>query len=263
MSIYRTYKAVERKGTINGKNYELVAYMTYYNAYSSLHLEGLKYADAEEAKDIELTFKKGAPLNSSAFTDNYGNIWYKGETLYIAFANGIALNSVPTSYYEVCQLISKDANLVNPDMVSGYDYCYNKLTKCLREYFAPMIEGEYVRDFDTMFTTDFKVGDRVFYVVHKDRDTRCGERLQIEMMTIKDIAFCGDGLYLFNHNSKQGYLTYGDVYRPQNRCAKSVEELCKIYPNEYLYMWHRNGRVAIEECHSTELFLRYNGKDYE
>lgn len=250
MTIYKTFKTLESKGVINGKSYLVYRFTSYYCPYDSCLREG-------KIKSVaEIVFTPYSGITNANIKDQFGNDWYKGEDKYIAYANGVALNVQPTSYYDAYQLISKDANLVNPKMVSGYDYSYNRLGKCY-ESRRNFWRDEFVPNYDEMFKPKYKIGDIVFYTTHYDSDTRCGERKQIHHFVIKDISVGGGKIRYYNTSSKKPFLEYGDIEAEEWQIEPSVESLCKAR-GETLYMWHRNGRVAIEPCSSTEIYLRYN-----
>lgn len=255
MSIYKTYRHIESEGTINGNRYALEVYCTWYIPYNSLNNGKKNYASVSETNLADHILKHTPTyLCGSKHTDQFGNEWYEkawmGDYLYVAVKNGERMFTEPTSYYNACQIISKDANLPYDDKYSHYEYCYNKMHK-LHEKFDSS-KGEYVPNYADLFKRRFNVGDRVFYLVHKDSDTRNGERYQVESFIIEKAEFDGD--HWSYDNGGTTCLSHKSV--TEKSAFKSVEDIIKVYGTD-IWMWHHNGGCYIEKCLSTAYFMRY------
>lgn len=264
MSIYKAYTALKATATINDKRYKLVEYAVYYYPYSHLLKKAGEYNNQftiKESADMEIKLRSGRDKwGSRGWFDQFGNEWHHLDmgwgSLYMAYADDVPLTESPTSYYDACQLISKDANLIDKSMVSGYAYCYNRLNEKYKS-FDPT-DKEWVKDFSDMIPCPYKVGDRVFYVSHKDRDTRCGERNQIETFIISNIYFVGDD-WMLSNCSENASFSFSNHSVEARKASKDIETLCKRY-KDTLYMWHHLGGVSIEPCNSTEYFMKYIDK---
>ena len=251
MKLTMTFKNLARKGIINGKTYELYNFTTWIESYYAGYTR-------DDLPNVKITSEMGTFYNQRK--DTNGKIWAEmggmENVKWVACCDGEILNVVPTSYYDVHQLVSKHANLLDPKMVSEYAYCYNKFSDLLpRDY--ETYKGEYIPNYDEMFTPKYKVGDRIFYAVHKDSDTRCGERYQVESFIVGGIEVCSGNIFYHNYKGDKDTLNTWDIICREYNCFLSVEELAK-HTSDTLYMWHRNGRCCIEPCTSTELYLRYN-----
>lgn len=255
MSIYKTYRHINSRGTINGNKYELEEYCTWYIPFNSLNNGKKAYASVSETNLADHILKRTPTyLNGNEHTDQFGNKWYEmdwmGDSRFVVIKNGERMFTGPVSYYDACQIISKDAGL---PLVEGRDYyecCYNKL-RTLDDGFDSS-KGEYVPDYAELFTRRFKMGDRIFYIRQTDSDTRNGERMQVESFIVKDIVFRG------NHweydNGGTSCLSHTSV--KESYAFESVEKLKEVYGND-IWMWHHNGGCCIERCPSTDYFMRY------
>ena len=246
-----TFRTLAKRAVINNKTYELYKFVTWIESYHT----GYTKADLP---NITITNKRGIFYNQRE--DTNGELWTELDQdeyiKWVACCDGEVLNDVPTYYYDVHQIVSKHANLRDPKMVSGYAYCYDKFTNLVSKNYESY-KGEYIPNYDDFFTPRYKIGDRIFYAVHKDSDTRCGERHQVESFIIKGLSICGGNVTYHNYEGDKSMLNTWDIQCRERRCYLSVEELAKHTP-EKLYMWHRNGRCCIEPCTSTELYLKYN-----
>ena len=244
MSIYKTYRHIHAEGTINGVKYALEKYCTWYIPY--------KYAPVLETNLADhILVRTPKPLNSNVHTDQFGNEWYEkvnlGDSLFVAMKEGERLFTEPTSYFKACQVISKDAGL--PFDGKHYETCYRYL-RCVDEHFDSS-KGEYVPDFENLIPHRFNVGDRVFRVVHKDSDTRNGERKQVESFIVKNVTFGG------NHwEYDDGDPTCWRKSVNESQAFKSVEEIKEVHGDD-IWMWHHLGGCRIEKCPSTEFFMKY------
>ena len=257
MSIYKTFKEISHKGTINGTRYHLEAFTSYYHPYDSINIGIERHAPKKRIDvGIFILVQGNNSLCRSMATDQFGNEWYIADDSikYIAYAEGMPLNDEPTYFWDACQAISRHAGL--PKKADGYyEYCYSFLAqnKSKRPF-----EGEYVPRYEEMFAVDFKVGEKAYFVQHYDRETRNGERYQIHSFTVKAIEYHGPNIFLLDYDPE---LTSGTVWNysiEHKNCCKSVEELCERYKGQKLYMWHRDGGCRIEPCSSTSIFDKYN-----
>lgn len=258
MSIYKTFKTISHRGRINGNEYSLEEYTTYYHPYECLDNGVNRYATRNEIDLGALHLMQGHnSLCSSMAVDQFGNEWYKSDdyVMYVPLCNGTRLLEEPTHYWRACQEISRHAGLPKKDD-DFYEYCYKYLGEVSRN--TKKFEGEYVPDYEKMFKERFKVGDRVFFVRHYDRETRNGDRLQIHSIIVKTIKHYGPDVCFLDYDPSQWRGTCWDNEVRQSDCEASVEDLCKKYKGKTLYMWHRSGACSIEPCTSTSLYLQYN-----
>lgn len=261
MSVYITFKHIDSEIEANGKKYTVVEFNTWYHPFDCISTDkGYKKPDEFDLSTLTLRHTPKI-VNSEVHSDQFGNEWFENKDLiqFMAYCDGKPLTKEPTYYSTAAKAIADDAGIndlsiryysENRRFASGYRFLSKK------NPWMDTSRGEYVKDFSSMFTPRFKVGDRVFYLEHRDRDTRNGERYQIVSFIVTHIRFNGNFWEYSDRDLTGGYRAW-DKFTSEEEAAASVEELQQRHPYDKLYMWHHLGGCHIEECPSTKYFMRY------
>lgn len=164
---------------------------------------------------------------------------------YMVYRDGVPTTDIPTvGDYS----IPKDVKL--EEVNTFWDY----RNRTFKRSFEDPIKIWNTKEYEKLFTPKYKVGDTVFCVTYHDRDTRCGERYQVEHMKIEKISIdMGRILY---YNNDDNFFSINHICEPQSRVSDNVEELIKKFEKrgERLYMWNPEARLGIVECKSTKQY---------
>lgn len=261
MSVYIIFKHIDSEIEVEGKKYTIVEFNTWYHPYDSIGTDkGYKKPNEFDLSTLKLRHTPKV-VNSGTHSDQFGNEWFEDNSVvyYMAYCDGKPLTKEPTYYDTAARAIAEKIGITDFSIryYSGdrrLDSGFRFLQK--KDLWMDTSRGEYVKDFSSMFKPRFKVGDRVFYLEHRDRDTRNGERYQIVSFIITHIRFNGNYWEYSDRDLSDGYGSW-DKYTSQEAAAASVEELKQRHPYDKLYMWHHLGGCHIEECPSTDYFMKF------
>lgn len=261
MSQFITFKHIDSEIVLNGKTYTVEEYNTWYSPYSTLNTEN-GWSTQNEYDMSKLRLRRSpTKCNRNLHADQFGNDWYESvdKKWYQLYRDGVKVFEQPTYLGTVIEKIYNENGMELPKIRLYSNGCaidtgYEGQVK--KDLWMDTSKGEFVPDFASLFKPKYNIGDRVFYAAYKDKETRCGERYQVESFIVKDRRFVGYQWCYYDTEPSQ-YETVWDKYATEDEAASSVEELKERYPYRDLYMWHHLGGVRVEICPSTDYYMRY------